>query len=141
MLDSGLALRASFLIALAATLGSLFVSEVLQYPPCVLCWYQRMAMFPLGVVFLVALWCDDRSYARYSLPFCAIGLAIAGYHNLLYYGVIPEAITPCTQGVSCTARQVELFGFVTVPLMSFAAFACLAALGVLALDRKEDSRG
>jgi len=130
-------LRAGFVIALAATLGSLFVSEVLGYPPCVLCWYQRIAMYPLTVVFGVALWSEDRSYPRYSLPFCVLGLLIAGYHNLLYYGVIPEAITPCQQGVSCTDRQVELLGFITVPLMSLATFICIGALGIAALDRKK----
>jgi disulfide bond formation protein DsbB len=143
---AGIALRISFVIALAATLGSLFVSEVLGYAPCVLCWYQRMAMFPLAVIFFVALWSGDARYARYSLPLASLGLAIAVYHNLLYYGVIPETIAPCEQGVSCTTRQVEILGFVTVPLMSLAAFLCLAALEVLTLRRpqiearKESSR-
>jgi disulfide bond formation protein DsbB len=132
-------LQISFVIALGATLGSLFVSEVLGYPPCVLCWYQRMAMFPLAVVFFVALWTGDARHGRYSLPFVAIGLAIAIYHNLLYYGLIPDTITPCEQGVSCTTRQVELFGFVTVPLMSLAAFLGLGALGILSQRREEES--
>ena len=135
---TGIQLPLSFLIALAGTLGSLFASEVLGYPPCVLCWYQRIAMYPLTVIYFVALWSEDRSYARYSLPLAGIGLAVAVYHNLLYYGVIPESITPCTQGVSCTERQVELLGFVTVPLMSLAAFLCLCALGGAGLAGKKE---
>jgi disulfide bond formation protein DsbB len=138
-LDEGTALRISFVIALVATLGSLFASEVLGHPPCLLCWYQRIAMYPLTLIFFVALWSGDRSHALYSIPLAALGLAIAGYHNLIYYGVIPEAITPCQQGVSCAARQVELLGFITVPLMSLAAFLCIGALGVVTLDRKKGS--
>jgi disulfide bond formation protein DsbB len=134
-LDRGLC--ASFLIALAATLGSLFASEVLGHPPCVLCWYQRIAMYPLTLVFFVALWSGDGRYARYSLPLCVIGVALAAYHNLLYYGVIPETISPCREGVSCTARQVELLGFVTIPLMSLVTFLGLGALGAAALRREE----
>ena len=138
-LDPGLC--ASFVIALAATLGSLFASEVLGYPPCVLCWYQRIAMYPLALVFFMALWSGDRGYPRYSLPLCALGAALAAYHNLLYYGVIPEAISPCQQGVSCTTRQLELLGFVTIPLMSLVAFLGLGVLGAMALRREESSRG
>jgi disulfide bond formation protein DsbB len=138
-LDPGLC--ASFVIALAATLGSLFASEVLGYPPCVLCWYQRIAMYPLTVVFFVALWSGDRRYARYSLPLCALGALLAGYHNLLYYGVIPETISPCREGVSCTTRQVELLGFVTIPLMSLVTFLGLGALGAAALRREESLQG
>jgi disulfide bond formation protein DsbB len=128
-LDPALALRIGFLIALVATFASLFVSEVLGYPPCSLCWYQRIAMYPLALIFFVALWSGDATgHARYSLPLAALGAILALYHNLLYYGVIPEPILPCQGGVSCTERQVELLGFLTVPLMSLAAFLSLCAL-------------
>ena len=137
-LDLGLC--ASFVIALAATLGSLFASEVLGYPPCVLCWYQRIAMYPLTLIFFVALWSGDRRHARYSLPLCVLGAALAAYHNLLYYGVIPESISPCREGVSCTTRQVELLGFVTIPLMSLVTFLGLGALGAVGLRREESLR-
>ena len=132
-------LQVGFVVALGASLGSLLFSEVLGYPPCALCWYQRMAMFPLAVVLFVALWSDDREHARYSLPLAVIGLLIAAYHNLLYYGVIPETITPCEQGVSCTTRQIELLGFITIPLLSLAAFATLCALGVISVRRGRES--
>jgi disulfide bond formation protein DsbB len=139
LLDPALALRVSFLIALAATLASLFVSEVLGYPPCSLCWYQRIAMYPLALIFFVALWSGDTGHARYSLPLAGLGAFIALYHNLLYYGVISEPILPCQEGVSCTERQVELFGFVTVPLMSLAAFLSLCILGWIARSAERRS--
>ena len=122
--------QAAFLLALAATAGSLFMGEVLKYPACTLCWYQRICMFPLPVRYGVALWTDAKDYLKYCFPLILIGLSIAVYHNLLYYGVIPESITPCTQGVSCTARQVELLGFLTIPLMSLLSFGALGAIAL-----------
>lgn len=129
-------LRASFTVALVATLGSLFFSEVLKYPPCVLCWYQRICMYPLVAVFGVALWTGEKSYPKFALPLVVIGFLIAGYHNLLYYHLIPESITPCQQGVSCTSRQVEYLGFVTIPLMSLTAFFLLVLFNGFALVRR-----
>lgn len=113
-------------IALVATAGSLFFSEVMQLPPCVLCWYQRIAMYPLVVIIGVGIVTRDRRMKNYALPVCLTGLAISIYHNLLYYGLIPESITPCAEGVSCTSRQIEWLGFITIPLMALAAFTGLA---------------
>ena len=124
----------TFLLALAGTLGSLYFSEVLKLPPCPMCWYQRIALYPLTLVYGTALWTGDQAYRKYATPLIAAGLGLALYHNLIYYGVIPEALAPCTREVSCAARQLELLGFVTIPLMSLLCFALLAALTVL--DRK-----
>jgi disulfide bond formation protein DsbB len=117
-----------WLTALAGMVGSLFFSEVMGYPPCVLCWYQRIALYPLVVIVAVGLATADRRVALYSLPFTIIGLIIAGYHNLLYYGIVPEDITPCSEGVPCNAKQLELFGFITIPLMAFMGFAAATVL-------------
>ncbi|MHB8893193.1 MAG: disulfide bond formation protein B, partial [Candidatus Limnocylindrales bacterium] len=87
--------------ALVATSGSLFLSEVLGYPPCVLCWYQRIAMYPLVAIIAVAILRRDARLHLYVLPLSLVGLAIALYHNLLYIGVIPETGTVCRAGVSC----------------------------------------
>jgi disulfide bond formation protein DsbB len=117
---------AAWIIALIATVGSLFFSEVMQLPPCVLCWYQRIAMYPLVVVIGVGIITRDSRFKYYALPICLIGLAISIYHNLLYYGILPESITPCAEGVSCTSRQIEWLGFITIPLLALAAFIGLA---------------
>jgi len=116
----------AWIIALIATVGSLFFSEVMELPPCVLCWYQRIAMYPLVPVIAIGIMMRDRKMKYYALPLCLAGLAISVYHNLLYYGIIPESITPCQQGVSCTSRQIEWFGFLTIPLMALAAFIGVA---------------
>ena len=122
MLNSNNLLRFSFILSLIATLGSLFFSEILKYPPCVLCWYQRICMYPLVLIFGAAIWGGDSKFHRYALPLLISGLIIAIYHNLLYYGIIPDSITPCTQGISCTSKQVEYLGFITIPLLSLASF-------------------
>jgi disulfide bond formation protein DsbB len=124
--SSEMLLYAAWFVGLTATVGSLFFSEVMELPPCVLCWYQRIAMYPLVVVLGAGI--IMRDYARvkfYALPLAAAGLAIAIYHNLLYYGIIPESITPCTQGISCTSRQIEWLGFITIPLLSLTAFTII----------------
>lgn len=129
-------LKLSFLLALAGALGSLYFSEIAGHAPCVLCWYQRIALYPLVAIYFVALWTEDEKYPRYSLPLATIGFLLASYHNLLYYGVIPEDISPCTgSGNSCTQKQVELFGFVTIPLMAWVSFGLLIASDVLKLEQ------
>ncbi|HEY8558992.1 MAG TPA: disulfide oxidoreductase [Pyrinomonadaceae bacterium] len=115
-------LYAAWAISLVATVGSLFFSEVMELPPCVLCWYQRIAMYPLVLILGVGILTNDRRVKNYALPLALAGLGIAVYHNLLYYGVIPESITPCTQGISCTSRQIEWLGFITIPLLSLIGF-------------------
>ncbi len=121
-----LLLYAAWVIALLATVGSLFFSEVMGLPPCALCWYQRVAMYPLVLIIATGIIARDARVRAYALPLCLAGLAFAVYHNLLYYGVIPETLAPCTEGASCTERQIEWFGFVTIPLMGLASFAAVA---------------
>ena len=113
-------------LSLAAILGTLFFSEVMKLPPCSLCWYQRIAMYPLFPILTVGLIFRDPKVSRYAWPFAAAGGLLAIYHNLLYYDIIPKTITPCTQGVSCTERQLEWFGVITIPLLSLVAFLLLA---------------
>lgn len=129
-------LYAAWIIALAATVGSLFFSEVMLLPPCVLCWYQRIAMYPLVLILGAGIIFRDDKVGRYALPVCLVGLSIAIYHNLLYYGIIPESIAPCAQGISCTSRQIEWFGFVTIPLLSLAAFAGVTICLLLSRHKK-----
>ena len=116
---------AAWLIALLGTAGSLFFSEVMLLPPCVLCWYQRIAMYPLVLILGTGILLRDSRMKLYALPFAIVGLAIAVYHNLLYYGFIPENITPCSEGVPCNAVQIEWLGFITIPLLGLGAFAAM----------------
>jgi len=121
-----------WLVATLATLGALFFSEVMELPPCVLCWYQRIFMFPLVLLLPIGLFPYDPRVVRYALPLVAIGWGISVFQVLLVAGVIPEAIRPCTQGVPCSEVQIEWLGFVNIPLLSFLAFSTMAALLVAA---------
>jgi disulfide bond formation protein DsbB len=117
-----------WLVATVATLGSLFFSEVMELPPCVLCWYQRIALFPLVLVLGAGLLSFDAAVVKYSLPLAVAGWLVALYHSLLYWGIVPKDIQPCTAGVSCTERNLELLGFLSIPLMSLLGFSVIVAL-------------
>lgn len=125
----------AWLVAAVATAGSLFFSSVMGFAPCVLCWYQRIFLFPLVVILAVGLFPLDRRVVRYALPLTGIGWLIAGYHNLVYAGVVPESLQPCAQGVSCSEETIELFGIFSIPLLSLLAFTALAGL-LLAVHRR-----
>jgi len=112
-----------FAVTLIATLVSLFFSEVMKLPACTLCWYQRIAMYPLVIIISVAIIKKDlNNLIYYVLPISIIGWLIALYQNLLYYNIIPESIAPCTSGVPCTTKFIQLFGFIDIPLGSFLTF-------------------
>lgn len=113
--------------AVIATLGSLFFSEVMKFPPCVLCWYQRICMYPLVFILAAGILAKDKRLPIYTLPLSITGLVIAIYHNLLYYKLIPESIKPCQLGISCTTKYIEWFGFVTIPFLSLVAFTVITA--------------
>lgn len=121
-------LQFALLIAIVSTLGSLYFSEILSLTPCILCWYQRICMYPLIIILSVGIWKKDKNVWYYALPLSIIGLLIAVYHNLLYYNIIPESVAPCTLGISCTTRQIELLGFITIPFMSLCAFIAITLL-------------
>ncbi len=128
-LDRGwLLLLAAWLLVTTATLGSLFFSEVMDLPPCSLCWYQRVFMFPLVLVLFMGLFPFDPKVARYALPLAAAGTLVALYQVLLQAGVIPESAAPCSQGVSCSDVDLLVFGFASIPMLSFFAFGAITAL-------------
>lgn len=118
----------AWLVALASTLGVLFIGEIMGQEPCVLCWYQRAFMFPLTVVLAVACYLSDSAVWRYGLPLAVFGWAIAAYHTLLVAGVVSEGLVPCGEGTSCTSADMTIFGFVPIPLLSVGAFSAIIVL-------------
>lgn len=111
--------------ALLAMLGSLYFQYVLHLPPCILCWYQRIGMYPLVFVIGAGIIRKNRDFIFAALPLAVIGWLISIYHNLLYYKILPESVAPCTLGISCTTKLVEYLGFITIPLLSFVAFTII----------------
>jgi disulfide bond formation protein DsbB len=118
------ALMLALIQAIVAMAGSLYLSDVKGYAPCVLCWYQRICMYSLIPIFLVGFWRGDKKVYHYIFPIATIGWAWALYHNLLYTGII-NGDESCSFGISCTTAYVEYFGFITIPLMSFTAFSVI----------------
>ncbi len=125
----------AWLIASASTLGALFFGEVMRLPPCSLCWYQRIFMFPMALILPFGLFPFDRGVVRAALPLAGLGALVAAFHVLLVAGIIPERLEPCKQGVPCSETVIEWFGFVTIPLLSFVAFAAIATLLTFAYYR------
>lgn len=148
LINSEWLLKIAFAQALVGMLGSLYFSDVLGLAPCTLCWYQRITMYPLVWIIGLGIYLNDLKVTLYALPLALIGTLIAFYHNLLYYdnmfnyGVVPDTIVKCQEGLSCTSQQLNWFGFVTIPLLALIGFliidACL--LGYNQLSKLESSK-
>lgn len=119
------ALIISWLQALVATVVSLYYSEIKDFAPCTLCWYQRIFMYPLVILLAIAILRKDNKIHYYALPLSLGGLILALYHTLLQTNLIPQSTAPCTIGVSCTTKYIDYFGFLSIPLLSFLAFAVI----------------
>ena len=126
----------AFLVSLIATLGSLFFSEIMNFIPCSLCWYQRIFMYPLVFIFLINLLFPDDKIFKYSFPLVFIGWIISIYHNLLMFKIIPENLSPCVQGIPCSVDYLNWFGFITIPLLSFFAYTIILILLIISKKGK-----
>jgi len=137
----GYELWLAFAVAAVATGGSLFFSEVGHFVPCELCWYQRIAMYPLSITLLLAALANDHRVARYLLPFPIVGAGVAVYHLLVENHVV-EQTQACQISApgGCATRWIEEFGYVTIPTLSLTAFVLLFAFLILAtLERPADA--
>lgn len=125
--------RAEFTLAVAgvSTLASLYFSEVADYVPCRLCWYQRIAMYPIALIALVALIRRDRGARFYTVPLAAIGATISTYHYLIERGVIADSESCSLFGPPCAAVWFEHFGFVTLAFMALCGFVAIIVLNVV----------
>jgi disulfide bond formation protein DsbB len=131
-------LYAAWMVAIVATLGSLYFSEIRMFVPCLLCWWQRIFMYPLVLLLAVATFRGDSGIWRYALPLSAIGLATSTYHYLLQKVPGLGAPASCAVGVPCTVQYVNYFGFITIPFMAGIAFL-LITIALVALARSEKS--
>lgn len=114
----------SFLIALTATFGSLFYSNIIGFAPCELCWFQRIFMYPQVFLLGLALIKKDTKIIDYSLILAAIGTTISLYHNYIYY--LATSASSCgLSAASCTIIYVLEFNYVTIPLMALTAYSLI----------------
>ncbi|MDH5719061.1 MAG: disulfide oxidoreductase [Spirochaetia bacterium] len=114
-----------WLIALIASLGSLFFSEIMEFVPCTLCWYQRVFMYPLVFIFFVSIYKIEKNILLYAGPLIIIGWIFSFYHNLVQLKIIPEEASPCVQGIPCSIKYINWLGFITIPALSLFAFTLL----------------
>ncbi len=121
--DKMMLVRFAWLVSIAATLGSLYFSEVVGWTPCELCWYQRIMMYPLVIILGVAILHKDTQVHKYVLPMTIVGGAISLYHYLLQWGLV----TTSTCGIDATSCAVgeKWFGFLTIPLLALIAFVLI----------------
>jgi disulfide bond formation protein DsbB len=116
----------AFVVAAVATAGSLYLSEVANFTPCTLCWYQRIAMYPLVVLFGIATWRRD-DVAPYAFTLAGIGGSISIYHMLVERFPSLET-SSCDPTNPCSLIWTERFGYLTIPTMALSAFALIVAL-------------
>lgn len=142
-----------FLVALFATLFSLVYSEIIGFPPCELCWYQRVFLFPQVFLFGVALWerparnalsttdaGGNKKIVKYSMPLIAVGFVISVYQNFIYY-FGDKGNLPCdASGVSCYKQLVSEFGgYISIPMLSLTSFLVILALLLVAHFYKKEN--
>jgi disulfide bond formation protein DsbB len=123
-----IALWWAWIVALVTTLGSLYFSEVANFLPCNLCWYQRIAMYPLAVILLVGAARRDWGVRWYAVPMAAIGACISTYHFLIERFPSLESSTVCGLAVPCNFIWFKELGFVTLPYMALSAFLLIIVL-------------
>jgi disulfide bond formation protein DsbB len=124
-----------FLVSSIATGGSLFFSEIAGFIPCELCWYQRICMYPLSIITLLAALANDRRVARYLLPLPLVGAGVSVYHLLVENGVVEQAKACLISAPGgCATKWIEEVGYVTIPVLALTGFAlCFAFLLLSAL--------
>ena len=124
------AVWAAWFVAAVATGGSLFFSEIADFPPCQYCWYQRICMYPLVAILLVGALLKDRRVSLYAAVFPLVGAVISIYHIYIEVNPDKESAT-CKAGIPCATRWIDEFGYVTIPVMALSAFALIASLLVV----------
>jgi disulfide bond formation protein DsbB len=121
----------TLLVAAVATAGSLYFSEVVHYVPCRLCWFQRVAMYPITVIALVGLLRRDRGARWYLLPLAAIGLLISSYHYLIEWKPALDTGACALFGPACSDIWFRSFGFVTLAFMALCGFAFIIVVNLI----------
>ena len=123
-------------ISVLATLGAVFIGEIMGQVPCNLCWYQRIFMFPLSIILTVAAYRSDLAVWRYALPLSLLGVLFSAFHSLIYFKILPEQVKPCmATGPSCSGEGMMLWGTFPLPVLSLAAFVIISISMILIMKR------
>ena len=114
-------------------LGSLYFSEIAGFIPCKLCWYQRILMYPLAIILLVAIFRKDKDVSYYVLPFSLVGMIVSTYHYLLQKTDLFATSTVCSADAPCSSTWINWFGFLTIPFLALLAFSIITIMMVVLL--------
>jgi len=135
----GYELWAGFVVAAIATAGSLFFSQIRNFPPCELCWFQRICMYPLSYLLVVLAWRGENRFARYLIVFPVFGAGVAIYQVLIENNVIKEPLA-CTNSAigGCGTKWINEFGYITIPTLALTGFLLLIGFLVLASTGESD---
>ena len=120
------AVTAAAIVATLATVGSLYFSEVAHFVPCALCWFQRIAMYPLVLLLWIAAFRRDTGIRIYAIPLAAIGAVISVYHLTLEWGLVEVSLV-CEVSNPCSAVLFRQFGFISLPFLALTAFLLVIA--------------
>jgi len=122
------ALFLSWAIALIATLGSLYFSEVMKFPPCEYCWYQRILMYPLVIILAIAVIKKNNQIYMYVLPFSILGIGISFFHYLKQKLPYFQSAGDTCGLIPCTTQYINWLGFITIPFLALTAFILITLL-------------
>ena len=130
----------SWAVSLAATLGSLYFSEVMKFTPCTLCWYQRILMYPLVIILGIAAVRKDYQQAIYVIPLAAIGGSISLFHYLTQKTALFSAVADACGMIPCNMQYINWLGFITIPFLALTAFVLIILLQILILSAAKKDR-
>lgn len=127
----------AWLIAIVATVGSLYFSEIRGFIPCELCWYQRILMYPLIIVLGIGFYKKDPNLKLYALPFSILGMGVSLLHYLHQKTDWFQQAIQCTDGVPCSGQYINWLGLITIPFLALVAFT-LITICIIFLKREAD---
>lgn len=127
-----------FVTSLGALVGSLAYSNIVGFPPCELCWIQRIFIYPQALISFIAIVKKDKSVVDYLFPMSILGALVAFYHSLVHWGLNPGGLGCVAVGGECAKIYVSEYGYITIPFMSLTSFIYLLALiSIYYLAKKE----
>jgi|SRR5690625_1813329 len=129
-----------WIVALVATLGSLYFSEIKNFEPCLLCWVQRIFMYPIVLIILIGIIIKDKKAIIYSTVFSGIGFLISAYHYIIQKIPFFQQSAPSCGRIPCTGEFINWLDFITIPFLAGSAFLIIFISSIIALKRfKEEN--
>ncbi|MGN7360772.1 disulfide oxidoreductase [Paenibacillus sp. SAF-054] len=132
------ALYLAWIVSIVAVGGSLYLSEIMHYEPCKLCWLQRIFMYPQVILLGIASYKNDRKIIPYAMTLSIIGGCISIYHYAEQKIPALAKALPCTVGIPCNFDYLNWFGFITIPLLALIAFILIVLLLVAGREPAEE---